>query len=162
MAIIFLGLGSNMEGRYQYLQSAIQFLSQDIGFIQKVSPIYETAAWGKTDQAVFLNQVIAIESVYTPIQILSLTQAHEKSQGRVKKEKWGPRTIDIDLLFYGNRLIEQAKLSIPHPHIADRRFVLKPLSDIAPDFIHPISNVSIQKLLQVCKDKTEVKIWLRK
>lgn len=158
MARLFIGLGTNQGDRKKYLKQAATACFQQLGKQLAVSPIYETAAWGLTDQPAFLNQVILLETVAPPLACLDIVLAIELKMGRERLEKWGPRNIDIDLLFYDNLTYNDHRLSLPHPYIQDRRFVLQPLFDIAPEFEHPVLGQEISDLLKKCPDTSEVEL----
>jgi 2-amino-4-hydroxy-6-hydroxymethyldihydropteridine diphosphokinase len=119
--------------------------------------LYETAAWGLTDQPPFLNQALKVETLLPPEAVLEKITAIEQQMGRVRDQKWGPRLIDIDLLYYGSLIIHEENLVVPHPEIAQRRFVLEPLMDIAPDWLHPELNLSTRQLLEQTPDKLPVR-----
>ncbi|PZR33762.1 MAG: 2-amino-4-hydroxy-6-hydroxymethyldihydropteridine diphosphokinase, partial [Azospira oryzae] len=123
----------------------------------KESSLYQTSAWGKTDQPDFLNQVIEISYEGDPFLLLKSLLDIESKMGRVRIEKWGTRIIDIDILFYGNTIVNGSDLRVPHPQIPYRRFTLIPLVEIAPDFIHPVLHQSNTQLLHECTDLLEVK-----
>jgi 2-amino-4-hydroxy-6-hydroxymethyldihydropteridine diphosphokinase len=111
------------------------------------SKIYETEPWGKTEQAKFLNQVVGFSSKKTPYQLLEFCKNIEQKLGRQKREKWKEREIDLDLLYYGNEILESEILTVPHPYISQREFVLRPLCDIAPDFIDPRTELAVKEML---------------
>jgi len=152
----FLLTGSNIGDRAAWLLQAQQWLEKDCGKIEKLSSLYETAAWGKEDQAAFMNQAIWLKTQLDPRQLLQRMLDIEKKLGRVRQEKYGPRVIDIDLLFYEDRILHYPELRLPHPEVHNRRFALTPLSEIAPDFIHPVLKKSIQQLLEECSDTLPV------
>lgn len=133
-------------------------IENKVGPILKKSSLYQTAAWGLTDQADFLNQVVLLESSLTPNEILAEIQAIEKALGRERLVTWGPRTLDLDILFIDQELIQERDLQIPHPHIQDRKFILIPLHEIAADLNHPIYNKSIRELLNESKDTSAVSL----
>lgn len=154
---VILLLGGNLGNRVQNLSKALEALQQDVGTIQKKSSIYETAAWGITDQPNFLNQVVIIKTHLTAQEVIKKIFVIEKQLGRERLIKMGPRLIDIDILFYDDKIIENKNLIVPHPRIQDRKFVLEPLNEIIPNYIHPIINKSVQLLLQECTDTLNVK-----
>ena len=156
---IYLLTGGNIGDRTGNLQKAYELIENRAGAVLQKTSIYETAAWGLTDQESFLNQVLCIDSTLTPIQLLHTLLDIELELGRRRVQKMGPRTIDIDILFYGNEVISVPDLVVPHPRIQDRRFVLTPLNEIAADFIHPTLNKTIRQLLEACPDQLEVKIF---
>lgn len=157
MEQIFLGLGTNVPPKEAYLSEVKIAIEEKVGPIVRASSLYETAAWGKTDQSDFMNQVIEIRSQLSPIELLDTILAIEKKMGRVRVEKWAERIIDIDLLLYGQEMIQAPRLIVPHPFISVRNFVLAPLVEIAPDFIHPVTQQSISALYQACPDPLAVR-----
>lgn len=152
---VFLLLGTNLGNTSMNLERARIYIKK-IGNIVTESSVYRTKAWGKTDQPDFYNQVLGITTDLEPEELLQKVLSIESEIGRERKEKWGPRIIDIDILFYENKIIELENLSVPHPGIPDRRFVLEPLAEIAPDFIHPLLKKNIRTLLKECPDILEV------
>ena len=156
---VYLLLGSNVGDRDSNLSRAIELINRSAGELIKVSLLYETAAWGKTEQAAFLNQAICISTALTPLALLSLLKSIEKEVGRISTEKWGPRVIDIDILFYGSEIIQAPELQVPHPYLPVRRFALLPLSEIAEDFIHPVLRRSVNALLSECPDGSDVRLY---
>ena len=136
-AKVFLGLGSNLGNRAKNLLMAQKLIEEKIGKTLSKSSIYETAAWGITEQNAFLNQVLEIETIFSPSAVLHLVLKIEKDMGRIREIKWGERSIDIDVLYYNNEIISTENLAVPHPFIQERKFVLVPLCEIAPAFIHP-------------------------
>ena len=121
------------------------------------SSIYETAAWGKTDQAAFLNQAIVLETSLDAPTLMRQLLTLEEQMGRVRIERYGSRTIDIDILFFNEDVIRLPWLAIPHPEVANRRFALAPMDEIAADYVHPILQKTIHELLTQCPDKLDVK-----
>jgi 2-amino-4-hydroxy-6-hydroxymethyldihydropteridine diphosphokinase len=156
---VYLGLGSNMGNREENLQIAQHIIEEKFGTIISLSSIYETAAWGLTEQNAFLNQVICIETKYLPIAVLQIVLEIEKSMGRIREQKWGARIIDIDILYYANKIITLPDLSIPHPFIQERRFVLVPLCEVAGEFIHPKFKQTNLELLKKCQDLGEINLF---
>ena len=130
MTGIYLGLGTNLGDRHLNLENAISLINQQVGKILKQSSIHETKAWGKTDQPDFLNLVIKIETKLVPQMLLQKCLSIENEIGRIREEKWGPRLIDIDILYYNDLIIDDENLKIPHPFINEREFVLNPLKEI--------------------------------
>lgn len=156
MANIYLLLGTNLGNKIKNLEKVRELLVSNRVAIRRESSIYETAAWGIEDQPSFLNQVLEIETARTPEKLLELTQEIEQKMGRVKEVKWGERLIDIDILYYGDSILNQDELQIPHPEIQNRRFTLVPLVEIASDFIHPQLMISQEEMLKACEDELEV------
>ncbi|MBK7650939.1 MAG: 2-amino-4-hydroxy-6-hydroxymethyldihydropteridine diphosphokinase [Flammeovirgaceae bacterium] len=145
----FLLLGSNLGDRVNNLEKAIALIGLHIGVVLKRSSFMKLNPWGKSDQPDFLNMALIIKSSLGPEQILSYALSIEHKMGRSRVEKWGARLIDIDLLYVETEIINSAELTLPHPGIAHRRFVLEPLTEIAPNFIHPVLNKNHIKLLEV-------------
>ncbi|MEQ9298917.1 MAG: 2-amino-4-hydroxy-6-hydroxymethyldihydropteridine diphosphokinase [Cyclobacteriaceae bacterium] len=156
MKEIYLLLGSNIGDRSTQLSKAVSALDHPNLKVNITSKLYETAAWGKTDQASFLNQVLKCESDFSPLELLGHCQDVEKALGRERFELWGPRTIDIDILYFGQESHNTKSLIIPHPGIALRGFTLAPLSEIAPEFKHPLLGLTNEQLLEICPDQLEV------
>ncbi len=157
MIDVFLLLGSNLGDRQLYLQKAIKHIETEIAPVVKMSSVFETQSWGKSDAPDYLNQVIQLKTTLTPQVILEKILNIESVLGRKRMEKWGSRIIDIDILFYGSAIITTPDLNIPHPELHKRRFTLEPLVEIAPDFIHPVFNKSIFQLKNELKDNLIVK-----
>ncbi|MGI5901398.1 MAG: 2-amino-4-hydroxy-6-hydroxymethyldihydropteridine diphosphokinase [Desulfitobacteriia bacterium] len=136
--IVFLGLGSNRGDKKNNLEQAIALLSKTEGLIvKKISSFYETEPWGGVEQDSFLNMVLEIETTLSPLELLKRCQEIEQKLGRVREKRWGPRTIDIDILTYGDLQLKSETLNLPHPYLEVREFVLAPLREIAPDFVLP-------------------------
>ncbi len=156
MHIAYLLTGSNLGERANFISQANTFIEQRCGKIIRHSAIYETAPWGLLSQPAFLNQAIAIETTLSPQTLMQILLAIETEMGRTRTIQFGPRTIDIDILFIDTLIIDTPSLQIPHPAIPNRRFALIPLLEIAPTLIHPILNKSIQTLLTLCQDESDV------
>jgi len=154
---VFLLLGSNMGERYSFLQQAIAGIKQEVGDIVKTSSVYETQAWGKTNEADYLNQVLLVQTMLQPLMLLNSVLRIELDLGRKREVKWGARTIDIDILFYNDTIVNKPGLLIPHPEVQNRRFTLEPLAEIAPDFIHPVLHKSMLQLKNDLQDCLIVK-----
>ena len=158
MNVVFLSLGGNLLDRAGSLKKAREELVKALGPIRKSSGLYETEAWGSNSRNKFLNQVIEITTDLSPKEVLKKILKTEKVLGRIRgNDRYSDRIIDIDILFFGNQVINEKDLQIPHPQIEVRRFILVPFAEIAPGFVHPILKKSIQTLLINCKDKLEVK-----
>ncbi len=153
----YLLIGGNIGDRIKNLAKTRSFIDMGIGKIVKTSSIYETAAWGITEQPDFLNQVLLVESKLPAQKIMQLILSIENKLGRVRTQKNASRIIDIDILFYNNEIINEMGLTVPHPEIQNRKFALIPLNDIAPDFVHPNLKLSLKHLLSISKDKLKVK-----
>ena len=153
----FLLTGGNLGNRSANLAIARDLINRQCGSIITASSLYETAAWGKTDQPAFLNQALEVYTSLNARQLIRKILKAEKEMGRVREEKYGPRLIDIDILLFNNERHNYDLLRLPHPEMQNRRFALLPLAEIAADVIHPVLNRSITELLAECPDKLEVK-----
>ena len=153
MKIVYLSLGSNVGDRETHLERARERLNTDGLRLLRASAIYETEPRDFTDQAWFLNQVIEVESSLFPKQLLARTQKIERALGRVPTHPKGPRTIDIDILLYGDTILSTPGLEIPHERLADRRFVLEPLAELAPDLRHPRTGATVIEMLARVKNQ---------
>jgi len=147
MYIAYIGIGSNLGNREDNCEKAISLLSENGLNIVKMSSMIETEPWGMPDQPAFINMAVSFKTILSPEKLLALCKKIETDIGRTETIMWGPRMIDLDILFYDDLVMEKPGLSIPHPHIKDRAFVLKPLAEIAPDLIHPLLKKSIKELL---------------
>jgi len=156
MNTAYLLMGGNIGDRIFYLQNAQKFVEQECGAIVKYSSIYETAAWGMTGQPSFYNRVIEISTKFSPEILMQSLLSIEEKMGRKRLLKNGPRTIDIDILLMNDLIINTNLLIIPHPRLAERKFALAPLAEVAGNIIHPILKKSIQQLLNDCKDELDV------
>lgn len=150
--VVYLLLGGNMGRRELLLSKAVSLIDQKIGPVIKTSALYETAAWGNQDQSAFLNQALMVITPLSAPEILTKIQEIERELGRERIEKWGSRTIDIDIIFFNQERIQLPGLSIPHPHMQNRNFVLVPLAEIAASYIHPVLQAGVATLLHQCPD----------
>lgn len=153
----YLLLGSNMGDSRQYLATARSLIAEECGDITHTSSLYQTAAWGKTDQPDFLNQALEIRTKLNAKQLIRQVLKVEKQMGRVREEKYGARIIDIDILLFNNEIHQTPFLTIPHPEMQKRRFVLTPLAEIAAAVVHPGFIKTVADLLRECPDPLEVK-----
>jgi 2-amino-4-hydroxy-6-hydroxymethyldihydropteridine diphosphokinase len=160
MNLAYLLLGSNIGDAVGNVQKAGIAIQQHCGSILKSSSLYETAAWGNTNQQSFINQVLFIKTNLVANDLLQKILHIEQQMGRVRTEKYAARIIDIDILFFNKEIINETKLVIPHPEMIHRRFVLVPLSEIVPHKIHPIYKKTIDMLLKECTDPLDVTILL--
>jgi len=158
MNLIYLSLGSNLGSREQHLEKALKLIQSRIGGFEAISSYYESEPWGYTSENWFCNCCVSLRSNLQPLVLLDRLLAIEKEMGRERRGAgYGDRIIDIDLLLYGDNRLDHPRLSLPHPSMGDRRFVLIPLAEIAPELIHPVTRLSISKMLQVCPDNTAVR-----
>ncbi|HFR3773845.1 TPA: 2-amino-4-hydroxy-6-hydroxymethyldihydropteridine diphosphokinase [Streptococcus suis] len=156
--LAYLSIGGNMGNRKAYLQAALDKLdSHPDCRLSLVSPIYETPAWGKTDQADFLNLACQVETDLSAQDFLALCQQIELDLDRVRIEKWGQRTIDLDIIFWDEEKIQEENLIVPHPYAHERAFVLLPLADIAADYRHPSFGQSVEELVINLGDTSDIK-----
>jgi len=153
---VHLLLGTNLGDKLQNLAEANYLIKELAGSITNQSKVYKSEPWGKIDQDEFYNQVLVIESELPPSDLLQALLGIEKELGRIRKEKWGERIIDIDILYYDSLIINVKNLTIPHPEIANRRFTLVPLIEVSKDFMHPILLKTNIELLQTCNDPLKV------
>jgi len=157
MNTAYLLTGGNLGDRKKNLADARTQIETQCGKISRVSFLYETAAWGKTDQPNFLNQALELRTELTARQLMRRLLKVEKLMGRVRKEKYGPRIIDIDILLFNSEKHNYPLLKLPHPELPNRRFALMPLAEIAANILHPVLNKTIAELLNECPDTLEVK-----
>ena len=164
MVLVYFSLGANIGFRQFYISEAVKLLKKDIGKILSESSVYKTASWGY-DDAFYLNKVVVCRTNFKPLEILNRTKNIENKLGRESKTtkdnkgnyKYSARTIDIDILFYASEILSSDELTVPHRQLHKRNFVLSPLNEIAPDFIHPVLNKKISYLYKNCFDKLDVK-----
>lgn len=162
MSQAILSLGSNLGNRVLHLNTAISRMEIEIGGILAKSSIFESESWGFKSENTFLNQVVSFQTELNPEDLLKMILKIENDLGRIRiSDTYESRTIDLDILFFEDRIIEKTMLQIPHPRISERKFVLMPLNEIMTNFIHPISQKSIKILLDECWDKLWVKKFIR-
>ena len=152
----YILIGGNIGDPFNNLRMAKELMSEQCGTIIKESSIYQTAAWGLTDQPEFLNQVIILSTTLNPEILMRSLLSVEETMGRKRNIKFGPRIIDLDILLIDDFLIESELLNVPHPALQKRKFALIPLNEVAPDLVHPVENKTINKLLTDCKDELVV------
>lgn len=155
----YILLGGNLGNRPETFRQARQGLVQQAGPIGAASSLYETAAWGRTNQPDFLNQVVALETTLSEEALLTVLLGIEKAAGRQRRERWGARVLDLDLLYFSQHIIALPQLQVPHPYIPQRRFTLVPLVEIAPDFVHPVLQKTQAQLLAECPDTAAVRLF---
>ena len=154
----YLIIGGNMGDRMRQIIECRELIAHEIGAITKSSGVYETASWGNTDQPAYLNQVLWVQTSMDAVQLLKRCLKIERKMGRERNQKWESRLIDIDILLFNQDVVNEENLTIPHPYLEKRRFVLSPLCDIAPKLIHPILLKSIAQLLEECEDTLQVNL----
>jgi 2-amino-4-hydroxy-6-hydroxymethyldihydropteridine diphosphokinase len=153
----YLSIGSNLGERQDNLANAIKQIEANCGNIIKASSIYETAAWGNTEQPSFLNQCLVLKTDLSAKKLIKQLLHIERLMGRERKEKMSPRLIDLDIILMDEEVVFSEFLTLPHPHLQDRKFVLLPLAEIAPKAFHPIFNKTVEQLLIECSDVLDVK-----
>ena len=152
MAEVYVGLGTNLGDKEQNLRDAVQKIEEQIGKVVSLSAFYVTAPWGFASENSFLNAAACVDTDLSPLEVLRETQLIERELGRTKKSVDGvysDRLIDIDLLLYGDKILQDERLSLPHPLMDERKFVLEPLAEIAPDVVHPVLHKTIRELFLV-------------
>jgi 2-amino-4-hydroxy-6-hydroxymethyldihydropteridine diphosphokinase len=146
-------IGGNLGDRTGHLQQAVEQIDEQVGKVEKISALYETAAWGDVEQPDYLNQALLVSTDMDARTLLHTVLAIEHHIGRIRRQKWGARVIDIDIIFFNDEVIAQPDLKIPHPQMQFRQFVLVPLGEIVPDWLHPVLQQSVSTLLENCTDK---------
>ncbi|MGB3181920.1 MAG: 2-amino-4-hydroxy-6-hydroxymethyldihydropteridine diphosphokinase [Cyclobacteriaceae bacterium] len=154
---IYLLLGTNLGDRVSNLKMAVSLLQQSGCRVQATSDIYESEPWGISEQPAFLNQVVRADTLQEPQELLTTLLTIEKEMGRIRHIKWGERLIDLDILYYNDLVYRSETLTIPHPEIANRRFTLVPLAELAAAEVHPGNGLSQARLLEACPDK--LRVW---
>lgn len=163
MATVYLSLGSNLGDRVQNLKEAIKRIERsDKISIKKISSVYETDPVGYENQPWFLNLVLQVDTSLAPCPLLEQLLSIEEQMGRKRGEKWGSRNIDVDVLFYDDLIVDSDDLTIPHPRMHERRFVLVPLAQIAPRLFHPFLKKNVRELLENGEDNSRVKLYAEK
>ena len=152
----YLLIGGNLGDRLANLNNAIQKIELHCGKIISSSAIYETAAWGFTEQPPFFNQALQVKTALSATELMQQLLSIELSLGRERLLPLGPRTIDLDIIYFNNEIIQNDIVSIPHPRMEQRNFVLIPLNEIAPTYLHPVLNIPTSTLLKQCKDESHV------
>jgi len=154
-----LHIGSNVGDREEYLRAAREMLLNKFGGPQEFSPVYETQPWGVKEQGFFLNQAVVGRTELHPYKFLRCCKSIEYDLGRSKAKNWGPREIDIDIIFFHSCIIGTSDLTIPHPYLKERKFVLKPLIDLIPNFVDPISEHTVYQIYEQCEDPLAVELF---
>ena len=155
---VYLGLGSNLGERQHNLSRAVELLSPQV-HVERISSLYETEPVGYLEQPRFLNAVLRATTPLSPLELLAQAKEVEKKLGRIHSFRNGPRPIDIDILFYGKKIINSPELTIPHPRLEERTFMLIPLAEIAPNLAHPVSGMTVREMLKRAGGLAGVKKW---
>jgi len=151
-------LGGNLGNTIEIFQNSIDFLTKKVGKITQLSSLYQTAAWGPIPQNDFINQVIEVETYLSAQELMDALLEIELQMGRIRNERWGPRTLDLDIIFFDDQIISTENLEIPHPRMTERKFVLVPMTEINPSFVHPKIQKTMEQLLLECEDECECRI----
>jgi 2-amino-4-hydroxy-6-hydroxymethyldihydropteridine diphosphokinase len=157
MTEVVLALGSNLGNSREYMIAALGHLKR-LGSLKKVASLYQTSPYGYYDQPDFLNTAVIAETKLKPFPLLNTLKKIEQEMGRTERQRWGPREIDLDIIFYNQKVISSEELTIPHPDFHNRAFVLLPLAEIAPDWMSPLHRSPVKELLHACKDQTTIKL----
>ena len=157
---VIIGLGSNMGDRFVYLSRALALLREEAGVINAASSVWETEPWGFEADEHFLNMVVVLQTNMQPGQLMQLFRSLEGRMGRKHNQggRYKSRIIDIDILLWENRVISMPGLEVPHPRLADRRFVLEPLNEVAPKAVHPVTGLTVREMLALCDDRSDVRL----
>lgn len=158
MISAYIALGSNISPRLSRLQTAGKLLTRE-GDVDRAAPVYRSAPYGVEDQPAFFNTAVRLKTHLSPVDLLDFVKTIEVQVGRQQRYRWGPREIDLDIIFYGQEIVQQPRLTIPHADYKNRRFVLQPLTDIEPAFIPPDARQSLSELLQLCPDLLPLKLY---
>lgn len=157
MTVAYIGIGNNLGDKERFIQRALDALSHMTGInLLRVASLYETAPWGNTDQDWYLNTVAEIDTTFSPRELLSTLLSIENNLGRTREEKWGPRTMDLDLLLYGSKVINNPHLRVPHPRMTERAFVLVPLAELCPDLVLP-NGLGVKELAEETSKNQDIK-----
>ena len=159
MKLAGIGIGGNIEPRIEYLEKAILWVESLVGKVVRKSKLYESEPWGGVGQAQFLNQVLIIETELNPLEVLQYLKKIESLLGRVEGERWGPRNIDLDLLFLEREVFHSSELLLPHPRLHERNFVLLPLQEVLPEWVHPTYQMNVPDLLRYCRDEGLITLY---
>ncbi|WP_367913017.1 2-amino-4-hydroxy-6-hydroxymethyldihydropteridine diphosphokinase [Leadbetterella sp. DM7] len=157
MFTAFLGIGSNLGDKPGHIRAGLQKIAEKAGRLKNVSAVYETEPWGVSGQDTYYNLVAEIETPLFPLQLLHALQQTEHECGRERKERWGSRTLDIDLLFFEDYHFSMDDLTVPHPRLAERNFVLYPMAEIAPGLVHPAYGLTLSRLKEISPDTGWIK-----
>ncbi len=141
------------------MQTATAHIGERVGEVTRMSALYETAPWGGIEQPAFLNQVLEVDTALAPEEMLRMALELEHEAGRIRYERWGARHLDIDILYFGQKIMDTPRLTVPHPRLHERRFTLVPLTEIAPNFVHPVLKKTNAELLEICLDKETVTLF---
>lgn len=160
---VIAGLGSNLGDRFAALERALEFISREAGEVTAVSSVWETEPWGFEADEKFLNMVVVIRTSLQPGRMMQLFRSIEGRMGRRRSGggKYESRIIDLDILLWDDRVISLPGLEVPHPKLQSRRFVLEPLSEVAPDAVHPVTGLTVTEMLQLCDDMSDVRLAAR-
>ena len=159
MKLAAIGLGSNIEPRLEALEKSILWVESLIGKVLQKSKVYESEPWGVLNQSYFLNQVVLVETELNPLEVLQYLKKIEALMGREEGERWGPRLIDLDLLFLDREIFHSSELLLPHPRLHERNFVLLPLQEVFSEWVHPTYQMNIRDLLRYCQDEGIVTLY---